>query len=231
MNIENIKEKIRKGLTIEETMNESWNITDDLFQMFSYFVSTIEDNVYEFKWNDQLTRDEMLANINQAMDIFKQTLETETSRIGTAIGKKFEASNSLKVTKEVNVEAPIETAPIVEPVTETITETIVEPVVEEIKSDVTEEIKIEIIPTESKEEVISNENKNSNSETNELANTLDFNQETINILKADLGQISAEDIRTLYDTLADKLEQAGVLDAHTALQRIEQYVATELQKN
>lgn len=232
MNIEVIKEKIRKGLTIEETMNESWNITDDLFQMLGYFRSTIEDNVYEFKWNDQLSREEMLANITQAMDIFKATLETETSRIGTAIGKNFEASNSLKVTKEVSTEAPTEVAePIIETVVAPIEETPAVEIIEETKSEATEEVVEQIIPTESKEEVISDENIDQKSETNELANTLDFKQETINILKADLEQLSGEDIKALYNSLADKLDSIGAYDAITALQKIEQYVEQELIKN
>ena len=45
------------------------------------------------------------------------------------------------------------------------------------------------------------------SETNELANTLDFKQETIDILTADLEQLDVDKIRVLYDTLSDKLEK------------------------
>ena len=78
---------------------------------------------------------------------------------------------------------------------------------------------------------VSSDDKNNDekSETNELANTLDFKQETIDILTADLEQLDVDKIRVLYDTLADKLEKVGALQAIQALQKIEQYVENELQ--
>lgn len=241
MDLTPIKEKIIKGLTINDTMNERWNISDDLFQMFSYFVSTIEDNIYEFKWEDNFTREQMIANINEAMEVFKQTIQEESLRIGNAIGKDELQGEGTMVTKSVETS---EATPIVETQsvqTEQANENVVTEVVateveskeevkvEETKVEPTVEVsKEEIIETESKEEVVSDEPK-VETENNELANTLDFKQETINILKADLGTLQPEAIKELYDTLASKLEQAGALDAYTALQKIEQYVEQELQ--
>ena len=246
MDIEKIKESIKKGLTIEETQNESWNVTDDIFQMFGYFIQTLEDNIYEFKWSESFDRTEMLANINQAMDIFRQTVEDESLKIGQAIGKKLEGKNM--ITKDVNTEgttgaipteAPAEQSteetPKVEETVETTTEvtpteTPKEETKEEVKTEVTEQSQEQNISTDAPAEVSSDDkNNDENSETNELANTLDFKQETIDILTADLEQLDVDKIRVLYDTLSDKLEKVGALQAIQALQKIEQYVENELQ--
>ena len=246
MDIEKIKEAIKKGLTIEETMNESWNVSDDLFQMFNYFIQTLEDNIYEFKWSESFDRTEMLANINQAMDIFRQTVEDESLKIGQAIGKKLEGKNM--ITKDVNTEGSTEATPTEAPaeqsteetpkVEETVetttevtpTETPKEETKEEVKTEVTEQSQEQNISTDAPAEVSSDDkNNDEKSETNELANTLDFKQETIDILTADLEQLDVDKIRVLYDTLSDKLEKVGALQAIQALQKIEQYVENELQ--
>ena len=246
MDIEKIKESIKKGLTIEETQNDYWNVTDDIFQMFGYFIQTLEDNIYEFKWSESFDRTEMLANINQAMDIFRQTVEDESLKIGQAIGKKLEGKNMIK--KEVNTEGTTEATPTeapaeqsaeetpkvvetVETTTEVIpTETPKEETKEEVKTEVTEQSQEQNISTDAPAEVSSDgKNNDENSETNELANTLDFKQETIDILTADLEQLDVDKIRVLYDTLSDKLEKVGALQAIQALQKIEQYVENELQ--
>ena len=246
MDIEKIKEAIKKGLTIEETQNDYWNVTDDIFQMFGYFIQTLEDNIYEFKWSESFDRTEMLANINQAMDIFRQTVEDESLKIGQAIGKKLEGKNM--ITKEVNTEGTTEVTPTeapaeqsteetpkvvetVETTTEVIpTETPKEETKEEVKTEVTEQSQEQNISTDAPAEVSSDDkNNDEKSETNELANTLDFKQETIDILTADLEQLDVDKIRVLYDTLSDKLEKVGALQAIQALQKIEQYVENELQ--
>ena len=246
MDIEKIKEAIKKGLTIEETQNDYWNVTDDIFQMFGYFIQTLEDNIYEFKWSESFDRTEMLANINQAMDIFRQTVEDESLKIGQAIGKKLEGKNM--ITKEVNTEGSTEATPTEAPaeqsteetpkVEETVetttevtpTETPKEETKEEVKTEVTEQSQEQNISTDAPAEVSSDDkNNDEKSETNELANTLDFKQETIDILTADLEQLDVDKIRVLYDTLSDKLEKVGALQAIQALQKIEQYVENELQ--
>ena len=246
MDIEKIKESIKKGLTIEETQNDYWNVTDDIFQMFGYFIQTLEDNIYEFKWSESFDRTEMLANINQAMDIFRQTVEDESLKIGQAIGKKLEGKNM--ITKEINTEGTTEATPTeataeqsteetpkvvetVETTTEaTPTETPKEETKEEVKTEITEQSQEQNISTDAPAEVSSDvKNNDENSETNELANTLDFKQETIDILTADLEQLDVDKIRVLYDTLSDKLEKVGALQAIQALQKIEQYVENELQ--
>ena len=246
MDIEKIKEAIKKGLTIEETQNDYWNVTDDLFQMFRYFIQTLEDNIYEFKWSESFDRTEMLANINQAMDIFRQTVEDESLKIGQAIGKKLEGKNM--ITKDVNTEVSTEATPTEAPaeqsteetpkVEETVetttevtpTETPKGETKEEVKTEVTEQSQEQNISTDAPAEVSSDvKNNDEKSETNELANTLDFKQETIDILTADLEQLDVDKIRVLYDTLSDKLEKVGALQALQALQKIEQYVENELQ--
>ena len=246
MDIEKIKESIKKGLTIEETQNDYWNVTDDIFQMFGYFIQTLEDNIYEFKWSESFDRTEMLTNINQAMDIFRQTVEDESLKIGQAIGKKLEGKNM--ITKDVNTEGTTEATPTEAPaeqsteetpkVVETVetttevtpTETTKEETKEEVKTEITEQSQEQNISTDAPAEVSSDDkNNDEKSETNELANTLDFKQETIDILTADLEQLDVDKIRVLYDTLSDKLEKVGALQAIQALQKIEQYVENELQ--
>lgn len=161
-------------------------------------------------------------------------------------GENMEREIQEEVTKEVNTESTTDVTPTEQP-TETPTvetteevkpevketvETQVEETKEEVKTEVTEQSQEQIITTEATAEVISNEtNNDEKSETNELANTLDFKQETIDILTADLGQLDVDKIRALYDTLADKLDKVGALQAFQALQKIEQYVENELQSN
>ena len=134
-----------------------------------------------------------------------------------------------------SVETPPTEAPKVEETVETTTEvtpteTPKEETKEEVKTEVTEQSQEQNISTDAPAEVSSDDkNNDEKSETNELANTLDFKQETIDILTADLEQLDVDKIRVLYDTLSDKLEKVGALQAIQALQKIEQYVENELQ--
>jgi HK97 family phage prohead protease len=140
-----------------------------------------------------------------------------------------------KPVEETKVESVQEVIPEVKETVETKveatpTETPKEETKEEVKTEVTEQSQEQNISTEVKTEVSSDDkNNDEKSETNELANTLDFKQETIDILTADLEQLDVDKIRVLYDTLADKLEKVGALQAIQALQKIEQYVENELQ--
>ena len=166
--------------------------------------------------------------------------------------ENIEKDIEVEVTKEVtteNIEVVAEDKPIeetkveeiqevipevketVETTTEVIpTETSKEETKEEVKTEVTEQSQEQNISTDAPAEVSSDvKNNDENSETNELANTLDFKQETIDILTADLEQLDVDKIRVLYDTLSDKLEKVGALQAIQALQKIEQYVENELQ--
>ena len=166
--------------------------------------------------------------------------------------ENIEKDIEVEVTKEVtteNIETNAEDKPIeetkveeiqevipevketVEATTEvTPTETPKEETKEEVKTEVTEQSQEQNISTDAPAEVSSDgKNNDEKSETNELANTLDFKQETIDILTADLEQLDVDKIRVLYDTLSDKLEKVGALQAIQALQKIEQYVENELQ--
>lgn len=166
--------------------------------------------------------------------------------------ENIEKDIEVEVTKEVtteNIETKAEDKPIeetkVEEIQEVIpevketvetkveatpTETPKEETKEEVKTEVTEQSQEQNISTDAPAEVSSDDkNNDEKSETNELANTLDFKQETIDILTADLEQLDVDKIRVLYDTLADKLEKVGALQAIQALQKIEQYVENELQ--
>ena len=166
--------------------------------------------------------------------------------------ENIEKDIEVEVTKEVateNTEVVAEDKPVEETKVETVqevipevketvetkveatpTETPKEETKEEVKTEVTEQSQEQNISTEVKTEVSSDDkNNDEKSETNELANTLDFKQETIDILTADLEQLDVDKIRVLYDTLADKLEKVGALQAIQALQKIEQYVENELQ--
>ena len=166
--------------------------------------------------------------------------------------ENIEKDIEVEVTKEVateNTEVVAEDKPVEETKVETVqevipevketvetkveatpTETPKEETKEEVKTEVTEQSQEQNISTDAPAEVSSDDkNNDEKSETNELANTLDFKQETIDILTADLEQLDVDKIRVLYDTLADKLEKVGALQAIQALQKIEQYVENELQ--
>lgn len=239
--IKNIQEKIIKGLTIEETMNESWNVDDNLWQMFSYFIQTIEENIYEFKWSDSFDKQEMLTNINSAMEMFKQTVETEATRIGETIGKQIEEGETKDMDKEDKQTKSVETEEVKKETTETKQE--------ETKSEEVQEQNSEM---ESQEEVSSKENqkqepkedlaktsdeeikeeskdepKTVESETTETKTESkeEVKEETkqepapkFTALDIKLEEASADEIKEAYDTLANKLEQ------------IEAYVTAELEK-
>ena len=140
-----------------------------------------------------------------------------------------------KPVEETKVETVQEVIPEVKETAETKVETTPaetpkEETKEEVKTEVTEQSQEQNISTDAPAEVSSDDkNNDEKSETNELANTLDFKQETIDILTADLEQLDVDKIRVLYDTLSDKLEKVGALQAIQALQKIEQYVENELQ--
>lgn len=178
-----IQEKIIKGLTIEETMSESWNVDDNLWQMFSYFIQTVEDNIYEFKWSDSYDRTEMVTNINSAMELFKQTLEEESLRIGETIGKE---TNREVITKgkDMKDKEQKETKSI---------ET--EPPSEEVSQETPKEVETKDSETDSQEEVSSKETQEKPSETSEKP-TEKPNEEP----KEDLAKTSEEQPSTPSET-------------------------------
>jgi HK97 family phage prohead protease len=163
----------------------------------------------------------------------EKDIEVEVTKEVTTENTEVVAED--KPVEETKVETVQEVIPEVKETVETKveatpTETPKEETKEEVKTEVTEQSQEQNISTEVKTEVSSDDkNNDEKSETNELANTLDFKQETIDILTADLEQLDVDKIRVLYDTLADKLEKVGALQAIQALQKIEQYVENELQ--
>ena len=161
--------------------------------------------------------------------------DIEVEVIKEVTTENIETNAEDKPIKETKVEEIQEVIPEVKETVETTTEVIPtetpkEETKEEVKTEVTEQSQEQNISTDAPAEVSSDDkNNDEKSETNELANTLDFKQETIDILTADLEQLDVDKIRVLYNTLADKLEKAGALQAIQALQKIEQYVENDLQ--
>jgi HK97 family phage prohead protease len=177
-----IQENIIKGLTIEETMSEIWNVDDNLWQMFRYFIQTIEDNIYEFEWSDSYDRTEMVTNINSAMELFKQTLEEESLRIGETIGKEInqevitkgkDMKDKQKETKSTETETPSE----------------------EVTQETPKEVETKDSETDSQEEVSSKETQEQPSETSEKP-TEKPNEEP----KEDLAKTSEEQPSTPSET-------------------------------
>ena len=165
-------------------------------------------------------------NIEKDIEV-EVTKEVATENTEVVAEDKLVEETKVETVQEVipevkeTVETKVETTP---------TETPKEETKEEVKTEVTEQSQEQNISTDAPAEVSSDDkNNDKKSETNELANTLDFKQETIDILTADLEQLDVDKIRVLYDTLADKLDKVGALQAIQALQKIEQYVENELQ--
>ena len=231
--IKAIKEKLIKGLIIEDTQNEPWHIDDNLWQMFRYFIETIEDNIYEFKWSESFDKDEMIENINSAMETFKQTVEIETTRINEVKEK------SIKKGEQKNMGKETETKEVQEDVQE---ETIAKEPEKEVESNKTTET--EDSKTESKEEVISKEsvtevqeeepnqdNQEDLAKTSEETPSKTEPQEPskeevkpqtpvkVSILDLNLENASPDEIKEAYDTLAEKMDE------------IENYVEAELSKD
>jgi len=228
-----IIEKVSKGLTIADTQNEPWHIDDNLWQMFRYFIETIEDNIYEFKWSESFDKDEMIENINSAMETFKQTVEIETTRINEVKEK------SIKKGEQKNMGKETETKEVQESVQE---ETIAKEPEKEVESNKTTET--EDSKTESKEEVISKEsvtevqeeepnqdNQEDLAKTSEETPSKTEPQEPskeevkpqtpikVSILDLNLEKASPDEIKEAYDTLAEKMDE------------IENYVEAELSKD
>jgi len=244
--LKEIQEKIIKGLTIEDTQNEFWHIDDNLWQMFNYFIETIQDNIYEFKWSESFDKEEMLANINSAMETFRQTVEVESARITEVKEKAIETKGNTKEMGKETKTKEVETKENTEETKPTENSETTKPN-EETKSE-NEVSETNTSTTESKEEVSSKENQSEKEPKEDLAKTSEeptstnqSEQPTDNtpkeetpkedveqkvesapqkpsILDIKLEEASAEEIKEAYDKLATKLEE------------IEAYVEAELSK-
>ena len=82
-----LEEAIAKGLTWESTENETWNRHAMLEYYFRVFFQTIEDNWFEVVWNEQLSGDEVRANVMDAMEMFVDKLMTEIDTRTQEVGK------------------------------------------------------------------------------------------------------------------------------------------------
>lgn len=232
--IQKFKEDFKKGLTIQETSEERWNIGDDFWQMFSYFRQTIEDNFDTLIWNEEFTKDEMLTNLEQAFETFKETANEVATAVETKREKSLETTSETEAkTKTVETESKESTeAPKEETPSETQTE-----VKEETPKEVTEtEVKTENIETEVQAtEVKDNESENKPevsedkvetetpkeveetkpTETKEEVQEVSFAKPTLNdtlalLNEAKLDELPAEDIERIYNdsgALMEKIEE------------------------
>lgn len=148
--IQKFKEDFKKGLTIQETSEERWNIGDDFWQMFSYFRQTIEDNFDTLVWNEEFTKDEMLVNLEQAFETFKETANEVATAVETKREKSLETTSETEAkTKTVETESKESTeAPKEETQTEVKEEAQTETKETEVK---TENIETEVQATEVKD--------------------------------------------------------------------------------
>lgn len=247
--IKNIQEKIIKGLTIDETLNEPWNVDSNLWYMFGIFIQTIEDNIYEFKWSDSFDKEEMLTNINSAMEIFKQTIEVESTRIGETIGKDLENKGETKdMDKDKQIKS-VETEEVKTETSETQSET--ETKQEETKP---EEVQTNSSETESQEEVSSKENQENQEPKEDLAKTSEEEKlkedskdepktvesettEPKTEPKEEVKEETKQEITPRLTALDIKLEEASADEIKEAydtladkLEEIEAYVTAELEK-
>lgn len=232
-------EAVSKGLTIQETMNEPWNISDSFWNMFGYFNQTIRDNYDSFRWED-LSKEEMLTNLDSAFEVFKNTITEVADKINAVNAqetvdnmdsavKSLEGDKIEMKTKSVeNVE--VENTETVEGTeqTETTEETTVVAEEQSEKTETKEVVKENLKSEEetsedtSVGEAIKADETTIKDDSAVEAEPLDVNKEVIAILSADLDKLEAEDIQSLYDTLADKL--GDLYSAHEALNKIEAYV-------
>ena len=156
--IQKFKEDFKKGLTIQETSEERWNIGDDFWQMFSYFRQTIEDNFDTLIWNEEFTKDEMLVNLEQAFETFKETANEVATAVETKREKSLETTSENEVkTKTVETET-----------TETKEST--EAPEKEVPKEVKEETPKEVSETEIKTENIETEVQATEVKDNESEN-------------------------------------------------------------
>lgn len=236
---EQFAEAVSKGLTIQETMNEPWNISDDFWKMLSYFIQTVEDNYDSFRWED-LSKEEMLVNLASAFDIFKNTVTEVADKINAVNAQEAVDNMGLTVKslegdkiemKTKNVEnVEVENTETVEGTeqTETTEETTVVAEEQSEKTETKEVVKENLKSEEetsedtSVGEAIKADETTIKDDSAVEAEPLDVNKEVIAILSADLDKLEAEDIQSLYDTLADKL--GDLYSAHEALNKIEAYV-------
>jgi HK97 family phage prohead protease len=242
---EKFKESIQKGLTIEETMNESWNISDPFWMMFSYFKDTVVDNFDTFRWED-ITKEEMLANLELAFETFKETVIEVSTNIENKqknldienvdiSEKSVEGEKMDKVIK--SVEGETESNPVEETSQEVESEEFVEENVDEgseVENEESEEVVEENFESEDDKSEDNDEGEAEKAdETTEQdddsaqAEPLDVNKEVIAILSTDLNTASPEEIQSLYDSLAEKIGD-DLFSAHEALTRIEQYVQNNI---
>lgn len=240
------KEDFKKGLTIQETSEERWNIGDDFWQMYWYFQQTLSDNFDTLVWNDEFSKDEMLANMEEAFEIFKETaievataVETkreksldETSenevKTKTVETETNETKESTEAPKEVKEETPKEEVTETEVKTENIETEVQATEVKDNESENKPEVSEAEVKTETPEKVSPKEETQTEvkeetkpTETKEEVQEVSFAKPTLNdtlalLNEANLDELPAEDIERIYN------------DSGALMEKIEEMVKADL---
>lgn len=217
-----------KGLTLEETEQESWNQERKFMLLLDNFQQTLYDNFDGNIWWEEISKEEALNNIKQAMETFTDRVndmlinsETEADVTKGKIERedmKKDAQPQEEVQEVETKDEPTEELPK-EEIQEEVEE---KPETDEPTNEPTEKEEApEAEPQEEVQEVVE--------EVSEpKAEPLDIKNEVIEILGADLDTTEPEKIQELYDNLADKL--GDLFSAHEALSKIEEFVKRDLEE-
>lgn len=202
-------QEIIKGLTFEETENQTWNQYDMLNKYISILAETIQDNFFEAIWEDDITKEQAKANVMEAINSFIKKLdEIDTLKVDVEV-QKGKQENMI-----INKETDIKSEEGQEESTEGVEETQEENVIEETpSSESPEDTEVSVGDKETNSEEVDDNKADEVVEEipAEVEPKLIGNaQTTIGYLSTvDVDSLSVEEIEALYDTadlIMDKIE-------------------------
>lgn len=206
-------QEIIKGLTFEETENQTWNQYDMLNKYISILAETIQDNFFEAVWEDDITKEQAKANVMGAINSFIEKLdEIDTLKADVEVQKGKQ--EEMIINKDAETTSAEEGH---EETTEGVEETQAESVTEETSSSESPEdneasiegngTSSEDVEVDEAEEVVEETSVEAPAEEPKLVGNA---QTTIGYLSTvDVDSLSVEEIEALYDTadlIMDKIE-------------------------
>lgn len=190
--------EIIKGLTFEETLQDTWNEKQRLNHYLEVLAETISDNWYETIWGEEITPDEAKANILAAISAFTVRLDEFTSLQNDTATVTKSVTKTADVVKEVVTPEGSEEEEV-QPEAEVQT-----PEQEEVQ-EVAEETKE--VATESVEDIVEGETKEETPVEEIVEPKVIGAKDVLDLVDGlNLDNLSDDEIKNIYETFTDKIE-------------------------
>ena len=189
--------EIIKGLTFEETLQDTWNEKQRLNHYLEVLAETISDNWYEAIWREDMTPDEAKANILAAISAFTARLDEFTSLQNDTATVTKSVTKTADVVEEVVT--PEGSEEEVQPEAEVQT-----PEQEEVQ-EIAEEPKE--VATESVEDIVEGETKEETPVEEIVEPKVIGAKDVLDLVDGlNLDNLSDDEIKNIYETFTDKIE-------------------------